>query len=204
MATWRHIMPRTAIHHSLWVTPGRGLRQARLRAASTLSLRRASSVWGGGGCEAAFVHGRKDALKCRRRLTELKASHTSTLLFREVLNMPTYEYACKSCAHEWEFEQSIKDDPLKVCPNCHQETARRQISRGTGFILKGGGWYSDLYSSTSNKPHGSSGGSSDGGSSDGSSSSGSSSSSSSSSSSGSTGSTASSTSSTPSTSTTPA
>ena len=62
--------------------------------------------------------------------------------------MPTYEYACSSCAHEWEFEQSIKEEPLKECPRCHDQTARRQISRGTGFILKGSGWYSDLYSSS--------------------------------------------------------
>ena len=135
---------------------------------------------------------RKNVSGARRRLTDSNASHTSSLLFPEELNMPTYEYACKSCAHEWETEQSIKEDPLKVCPKCHQETARRQISRGTGFILKGGGWYSDLYASSSNKPQGSSGGSSgssDSGSSGGSSSSssGSSSSSSSSDSSGSSG-----------------
>ncbi|MCC6555870.1 MAG: zinc ribbon domain-containing protein [Polyangiaceae bacterium] len=66
--------------------------------------------------------------------------------------MPTYEYACASCAHEWETEQSIKEAPLTECPRCHSATARRQISRGTGFILKGGGWYSDLYASSSNKP----------------------------------------------------
>src|SRR6185503_5619004 len=66
--------------------------------------------------------------------------------------MPTYEYTCSSCRHEWEFEQSIKESPLTECPACHAQTARRQISRGTGFILKGGGWYSDLYSSASNKP----------------------------------------------------
>ena len=65
--------------------------------------------------------------------------------------MPTYEYACTSCGNEWEAEQSIKDEALKVCPKCENSTARRQISRGTGFILKGGGWYSDLYASPSNK-----------------------------------------------------
>ena len=65
--------------------------------------------------------------------------------------MPTYEYACSSCQHEWEFEQSIKDSALTECPSCHAQTARRQISRGTGFILKGGGWYADLYSSSGNK-----------------------------------------------------
>lgn len=86
--------------------------------------------------------------------------------------MPTYEYACSSCNNEWEFEQSIKDAPLTECPRCHEQTARRQISRGTGFILKGSGWYADLYSSSSNtKPSdtkssgggGGGGGSSDGG-----------------------------------------
>ncbi|AUX21132.1 FmdB family transcriptional regulator [Sorangium cellulosum] len=73
--------------------------------------------------------------------------------------MPTYEYACTSCAHEWEAEQSIKEAPLSECPACSKATARRQISRGTGFILKGGGWYSDLYASSSNKPAKSDGGS---------------------------------------------
>lgn len=68
--------------------------------------------------------------------------------------MPTYEYVCTSCAHEWEFEQSIREDALKECPACHDQTARRQISRGNGFILKGGGWYADLYSSANNKPPG--------------------------------------------------
>ena len=58
--------------------------------------------------------------------------------------MPTYEYACSACAHEWELEQSMKDDAIKECPSCHEQTAKRQISRGTGFILKGGGWYADL------------------------------------------------------------
>jgi putative FmdB family regulatory protein len=65
--------------------------------------------------------------------------------------MPTYEYACTSCNHEWEAEQSIKEAPLTDCPSCKSATARRQISRGTGFILKGSGWYSDLYASSSNK-----------------------------------------------------
>ena len=33
--------------------------------------------------------------------------------------MPTYEYACASCKHEWELEQSIKEDPITECPSCH-------------------------------------------------------------------------------------
>ena len=62
--------------------------------------------------------------------------------------MPTYEYACKACGHEWSVEQRITEDPLKECPNCHKPKAERQISGGN-FILKGGGWYADLYSSSS-------------------------------------------------------
>ncbi len=63
----------------------------------------------------------------------------------------TYEYVCTACGHAWEAEQSISAAPLKTCPNCHQETAKRQISGGAGFILKGGGWYADLYGSPTKK-----------------------------------------------------
>jgi putative FmdB family regulatory protein len=59
----------------------------------------------------------------------------------------TYEYACTACGHAWEAEQSISAAPLTECPHCHQANAKRQISGGAGFILKGGGWYADLYSS---------------------------------------------------------
>jgi putative FmdB family regulatory protein len=61
----------------------------------------------------------------------------------------TYEYVCAACHHEWEAEQSISAPPLKTCPNCNEEAAKRQISRGGGFILKGGGWYADGYGSAS-------------------------------------------------------
>ena len=60
--------------------------------------------------------------------------------------MPTYEYACSSCSNQWEEIQKISEAALTECPKCHQATARRQISGGR-FILKGGGWYADLYSS---------------------------------------------------------
>jgi putative FmdB family regulatory protein len=61
----------------------------------------------------------------------------------------TYEYVCTACHYEWEAEQSISAPPLQTCPNCHEDTAKRQISRGGGFILKGGGWYADGYGSAS-------------------------------------------------------
>ena len=63
----------------------------------------------------------------------------------------TYEYACSSCGHEWEAEQSINDPPLKKCPACKKNSAKRQISGGTGFVLKGGGWYADRYGAPSAK-----------------------------------------------------
>ncbi len=82
--------------------------------------------------------------------------------------MPTYEYACAACGNEFEAFQSIKDPALTACPKCGEDKAKRQISRGAGFILKGGGWYSDLYASPAgNKKPSGDGGSSSGSSGDG-------------------------------------
>ena len=64
--------------------------------------------------------------------------------------MPTYEYACAGCKHEWELEQRITEEPVKKCPKCGKAKARRLVGSGN-FILKGGGWYSDLYSSPAPK-----------------------------------------------------
>ena len=64
--------------------------------------------------------------------------------------MPTYEYSCDSCGHAFEREQRITEDPIKKCPECKKLKARRMIGGG-GFILKGGGWESDLYSGPSNR-----------------------------------------------------
>jgi putative FmdB family regulatory protein len=61
----------------------------------------------------------------------------------------TYEYTCLECRHNWETEQSIKDEPLKECPSCAKLSAKRLVSGGMGFELKGGGWYADGYSSSS-------------------------------------------------------
>ena len=64
--------------------------------------------------------------------------------------MPTYDYACDDCGHEFEREQRITEAPIKKCPSCGKLKARRMIAGG-GFILKGGGWESDLYSGPSNR-----------------------------------------------------
>ena len=54
--------------------------------------------------------------------------------------MPTYEYECKKCGHSFDVFQSMKDDPLKTCPECGKEL-RRLINGGTGVIFRGAGFY---------------------------------------------------------------
>ena len=58
--------------------------------------------------------------------------------------MPTYEYACGACGNQWEKEQRISESPVRKCPKCGKLKAQRLISGGN-FILKGDGWYADLY-----------------------------------------------------------
>lgn len=65
--------------------------------------------------------------------------------------MPTYEYVCKACEHEWEEFQSIKADPSKKCPECGKKKAERMISAGGGIIFKGSGFYQTDYRSESYK-----------------------------------------------------
>lgn len=58
--------------------------------------------------------------------------------------MPIYDYKCKECNVEFEELQSINDEPIKECPSCKGEV-ERLISGGSGFIFKGGGFYSTDY-----------------------------------------------------------
>ncbi|MCB9659750.1 MAG: zinc ribbon domain-containing protein [Sandaracinaceae bacterium] len=64
--------------------------------------------------------------------------------------MPTYDYVCDACGQSFEREQRITEDAIKKCLKCGKLKARRMISGGS-FILKGGGWESDLYSGSSNR-----------------------------------------------------
>ncbi|MEE9913014.1 MAG: zinc ribbon domain-containing protein [Deltaproteobacteria bacterium] len=50
--------------------------------------------------------------------------------------MPTYEYECSCCGLHFEKQQSIKDEPLKECPEC-QGAVQRLVSGGSGFLMKG-------------------------------------------------------------------
>jgi putative FmdB family regulatory protein len=64
---------------------------------------------------------------------------------------PAYDYEHKdatSCelGHRFETFQKITSEPLTVCNKCGTPI-NRIISGGSGFILNGGGWYKDSYSS---------------------------------------------------------
>jgi putative FmdB family regulatory protein len=60
--------------------------------------------------------------------------------------MPTYEYLCAGCG-TFDVFQSMKDNPLKVCPTCKSRKIKRQISSGAGIIFKGSGFYQTDYRS---------------------------------------------------------
>jgi putative FmdB family regulatory protein len=53
--------------------------------------------------------------------------------------MPTYEYRCKDCGHEFDAQQAFSDDPLVECPTCQGELKKKFGSVGISF--KGSGFY---------------------------------------------------------------
>ncbi len=63
--------------------------------------------------------------------------------------MPIYEYKCSSCHYEFEKLQSMKDETLIKCPNCHKNTLKKLVSGGAGLIFKGSGFYITDYKSNS-------------------------------------------------------
>lgn len=58
--------------------------------------------------------------------------------------MPTYEYECEKCKKVFDKFQSMKDEPLKVCPECGGKVTRL-IGGGSGIIFKGSGFYETDY-----------------------------------------------------------
>lgn len=61
--------------------------------------------------------------------------------------MPTYEYECAGCGHEFEIFQNMSDDTLKKCPQCKKNRLKRKIGIGAGIIFKGDGFYCTDYRS---------------------------------------------------------
>ena len=65
--------------------------------------------------------------------------------------MPTYEYRCGDCGHEFEEFQSIKAGSLRKCPECGKNSLKRLLGTGAGIIFKGSGFYQTDYRSESYK-----------------------------------------------------
>ena len=68
--------------------------------------------------------------------------------------MPTYEYICEKCGHEFEAVQSMSAKALKICPedSCAQKKwgrgrVKKKISGGGGLLFKGTGFYITDYRS---------------------------------------------------------
>src|SRR6185369_12107000 len=59
--------------------------------------------------------------------------------------MPTYDYACDACKHEFEQFESITAEPQKKCPKCKKNKLRRLFGAGGGLIFKGSGFYQTDY-----------------------------------------------------------
>ena len=62
--------------------------------------------------------------------------------------MPIYEYECESCGTHFDKLQSMKDAPLRQCPECSGSV--HKVFHPAGIIFKGSGWYiTDSRKSTS-------------------------------------------------------
>jgi len=65
--------------------------------------------------------------------------------------MPTYDYRCKNCEHEFELFQNMSDRVKRKCPECGKNTLERLIGTGAAVIFKGSGFYETDYRSESYK-----------------------------------------------------
>jgi putative FmdB family regulatory protein len=65
--------------------------------------------------------------------------------------MPTYDYRCDACEHQFEEFQSMSEPPLKKCPQCGKKKLRRLFGTGAAVLFKGAGFYQTDYRSDSYK-----------------------------------------------------
>jgi putative FmdB family regulatory protein len=65
--------------------------------------------------------------------------------------MPTYDYICDACGHEFEAYERITAQPQTECPECKQLQLRRKIGPGAAILFKGSGFYQTDYRSDSYK-----------------------------------------------------
>jgi len=55
--------------------------------------------------------------------------------------MPTYDYVCDACDHQFEIFQSITAAAKRKCPACGRRKLRRLIGPGAAIVFKGSGFY---------------------------------------------------------------
>jgi putative FmdB family regulatory protein len=65
--------------------------------------------------------------------------------------MPTYDYICDGCGHEFETVEPMTATPRTDCPECKALTLRRKIGAGMAILFKGSGFYQTDYRSESYK-----------------------------------------------------
>lgn len=65
--------------------------------------------------------------------------------------MPTYDYLCDACGHEFELFQSITEPVKRKCPECKKSKLRRLFGTGAAVVFKGSGFYQTDYRSESYK-----------------------------------------------------
>jgi putative FmdB family regulatory protein len=65
--------------------------------------------------------------------------------------MPTYEYHCDACEHNFDEFQAMSDKALKKCPKCGKRKLRRVFGTGAAILFKGSGFYQTDYRSESYK-----------------------------------------------------
>lgn len=65
--------------------------------------------------------------------------------------MPTYEYMCQKCGHEFDYFQSMTSTPLDICPQCGGGL-KRKIGAGLSPIFKGSGFYQTDYKPSKPEP----------------------------------------------------
>ncbi len=65
--------------------------------------------------------------------------------------MPTYDYVCDHCDHQFELFQSITAPTKRKCPECGELKLRRLIGPGAAIVFKGSGFYKTDYRSESYK-----------------------------------------------------
>ena len=59
--------------------------------------------------------------------------------------MPTYEYECDACGHNFDEFQYFSEEQLTKCPECKKKKLRRLFGTGSSVIFKGSGFYETDY-----------------------------------------------------------